>query len=131
MPDEFRDLARKSAAEAGFAHFEPDACLINRYVPGAGLGVHRDADEENPEHPIVSVSLGASAIFLWGGLRRRDALRRMPVHDGDVLVWGGPARLNYHGVRPLAKAASGALRFNLTFRKAMDPKARQQPEGNA
>ena len=123
MPDEFLQLARSAAAEAGFAHFDPDACLINRYVAGAALGVHRDADEENHEQPIVSVSIGTSAVFLWGGLRRREPLRRMPLHDGDVLVWGGPARLKYHGVLPLAHADSGALRFNLTFRRAKAPRS--------
>jgi alkylated DNA repair protein (DNA oxidative demethylase) len=118
MPNEFLTLAYNAAAEAGFANFDPDACLINRYVGGAGLGLHRDADEENPDQPIVSVSIGASAVFLWGGLTRREAVRRMPVHDGDVLVWGGPARLKYHGVLPLADAEPSALRFNLTFRRA-------------
>jgi alkylated DNA repair protein (DNA oxidative demethylase) len=128
MPDEFLNLAHHAAAEAGFAHFEPDACLINRYVAGAGLGVHRDQDEANLGQPIVSVSLGASATFLWGGLRRRDPLSRLPVHDGDVLVWGGAARLTYHGVLPLAPAEPGALRFNLTFRCAAEPKKRLQAE---
>jgi DNA oxidative demethylase len=118
MPESFLDLARTAAAEASFARFEPDACLINRYAQGAGLGVHRDHDEADVGHPIVSVSIGASAVFLWGGLRRRDPLRRLPVHDGDVLVWGGASRLTYHGVMPLKPDAQGALRFNLTFRRA-------------
>jgi len=116
MPDEFLALAHSAAAEAGFTHFEPDACLINRYAAGAGLGVHCDQDEANLGQPIVSVSLGASATFLWGGLRRRDPLRRLPVHAGDVLVWGGKARLTYHGVLPLK--ACDSYRFNLTFRRA-------------
>jgi DNA oxidative demethylase len=122
MPDSLNQLARRAAHSAGFAGFEPDVCLINRYQPGAGLGLHRDSDEADMAHPIVSISLGATAQFLWGGLRRRDALLRMPLHNGDVLVWGGPARLTYHGVSPLRSAqADGPTetqRFNLTFRRA-------------
>jgi alkylated DNA repair protein (DNA oxidative demethylase) len=118
MPADWRALAQDAAAEAGFGRFEPDACLINRYAPGAGLGVHRDHDEAELGHPIVSVSIGASAVFLWGGLRRRDPIRRITLHDGDVLVWGGPARLTYHGVMPLPPGDPQALRLNLTFRRA-------------
>ena len=118
MPEEFVSLASAAAAEAGFARFEPDACLINRYGSGAGLGLHRDHDEADLRHPIVSVSIGSSAVFLWGGVRRRDPVRRMPVHDGDVLIWGGASRLVYHGVLPLDPMDPGALRFNLTFRRA-------------
>lgn len=118
MPEEFGTRAKSVAAEAGFMHFVPDACLINRYVAGVGLGVHRDADEEDLEQPIVSVSIGESAVFLWGGLKRNEPLRRLALHDGDVLVWGGTARLTYHGVMPIAPAEPGALRFNLTFRSA-------------
>jgi alkylated DNA repair protein (DNA oxidative demethylase) len=121
MPKDFLELARTSASEVGFEHFEPDACLINRYVAGAGLGLHRDHDEANLVQPIVSVSMGASAVFLWGGQRRSDSIRRLPVHDGDVLVWGGSARLTYHGVLPLSPAKADALRFNLTFRRASEP----------
>jgi alkylated DNA repair protein (DNA oxidative demethylase) len=118
MPADWQALAQSAAAESGFGRFEPDACLINRYAPGAGLGVHRDYDEADLGHPIVSVSIGASAVFLWGGLLRRDPLRRIALHDGDVLVWGRSARLTYHGVMPLARADPQALRFNLTFRRA-------------
>jgi DNA oxidative demethylase len=118
LPDSLDQLARSAARAAGFADFAPDVCLINRYQQGAGLGVHRDSDEADMAHPIVSVSIGASAQFLWGGLRRRDALLRLPLHDGDVLVWGGPARLTYHGVSPLRSAQASAERFNLTFRRA-------------
>jgi DNA oxidative demethylase len=118
MPDELDQLARRAASAAGFEGFAPDVCLINRYQVGAGLGVHRDSDEADMAHPIVSVSIGATAQFLWGGLRRRDPLLRMPLHSGDVLVWGGPARLTYHGVSPLRSAQADALRFNLTFRRA-------------
>jgi len=118
MPDSWSALAHDAAAEAGFGRFEPDACLINRYVSGAGLGVHRDHDEADLGQPIVSVSLGVSAVFLWGGLRRRDPLRRITLDDGDVLVWGGTARLTYHGVLPLAPRDPRDARFNLTFRRA-------------
>jgi DNA oxidative demethylase len=118
MPADWLALAQSAAAESGFDQFEPDACLINRYAPGAGLGVHRDQDEADLRHPIVSVSIGAGAVFLWGGLRRRDPLRRITLQDGDVLVWGGSARLAYHGVMPLAPGDPHGLRINLTFRRA-------------
>lgn len=118
MPASFRALARQAAALGGFEGFEPDACLVNRYAPGASLGLHRDSDERDFAHPIVSVSIGASARFLWGGLRRRDPVSRLELHDGDVLVWGGPARLAYHGVAALRTASADAQRLNLTFRRA-------------
>ena len=123
MPDGLKQLAQRAAHAACFEGFAPDVCLINRYQVGAGLGVHHDSDEADMSHPIVSVSLGATAQFLWGGLRRRDPLLRMPLHSGDVLVWGGPARLTYHGVSPLRSAQTDGqtetLRFNLTFRRAV------------
>jgi DNA oxidative demethylase len=122
MPAGLKELAQRAARAAGFEGFTPDVCLINRYQVGAGLGVHCDSDEADMSQPIVSVSLGATAQFLWGGLRRRDPLRRMPLHGGDVLVWGGPARLTYHGVSPLrstqADGQTQTQRFNLTFRRA-------------
>jgi DNA oxidative demethylase len=118
MPESLFRLARRAAAAAGFEGFAPDVCLINHYQVGAGLGVHSDSDEADMAHPIVSVSLGATAQFLWGGLRRRDPLLRMPLHNGDVLVWGGPARLTYHGVSPMRSAQIDTQRFNLTFRRA-------------
>jgi DNA oxidative demethylase len=117
MPPLFLALAQKAAQAAGFEGFAPDVCLINRYQAGTALGLHRDSDEADHGHPIVSVSIGASAQFLWGGLKRRDATRKLALHDGDVLVWGGPARLTYHGVSPL-RGAEDALRLNLTFRHA-------------
>jgi alkylated DNA repair protein (DNA oxidative demethylase) len=120
MPPLFQDLAARSAAEAGFNGYDPDACLINRYVAGAKLGLHIDRDENDPWSPIVSVSLGVPAVFLWGGKARSDALRRLRVENGDVAVWGGPARFIYHGVAPLAAGdhpLTGAARINLTFRK--------------
>ena len=121
MPALFLQLARDAAAQAGFADFLPDACLINRYQPDARLSLHQDRDERDLAAPIVSVSLGLPAVFLWGGLKRKDPTRRIPLVHGDVLVWGGPDRLRYHGVLPL-KAGQHALlgeqRINLTFRRA-------------
>ena len=120
MPGKFVDLAARAAAEAGFAHYDPDACLINRYVAGAKLGLHQDRDEKDPWAPIVSVSLGLPAVFLWGGKRRADPVRRLRLESGDVAVWGGPARFVYHGVAALKDGQhplTGAARINLTFRK--------------
>ncbi|KZT15876.1 alpha-ketoglutarate-dependent dioxygenase AlkB [Acidovorax sp. GW101-3H11] len=121
MPALFRQLARDAAEAAGYPGFAPDACLINRYAPGTRLSLHQDRDEGNYDHPIVSVSLGIPAIFLWGGALRADKARRVGLWHGDVVVWGGPARLRFHGVAPLADAShamTGGLRINLTFRKA-------------
>ena len=120
MPSAFLDLAVRAAAEAGFAGYDPDACLINRYVAGAKLSLHQDRDEKDAWAPIVSVSLGLPAIFLWGGKRRADPVRRLRLESGDVVVWGGPARFVYHGVAPLKDGEhplTGAARLNLTFRK--------------
>jgi len=120
MPALFLDLARRAAAAAGFAEYHPDACLINRYAAGAKLGLHQDRDENDRWAPIVSVSLGLPAVFLWGGLRRSDPVRRLRVESGDVAVWGGPARFVYHGVAPLKAGnhpLTGEVRLNLTFRK--------------
>ncbi|RZI82943.1 MAG: DNA oxidative demethylase AlkB [Rubrivivax sp.] len=119
MPASFMALAKSAAALAGFNNFEPDACLINRYASGAALGVHQDRDEADFTQPIVSVSIGAAATFQLGGLKRADRLQSIALHDGDVLVWGGPARLRFHGVKALKPTGDGpALRHNLTFRKA-------------
>ena len=120
MPALFVDLARRAAAAGGFAEYHPDACLINRYAAGAKLGLHQDRDENDRWAPIVSVSLGLPAVFLWGGLRRSDPVRRLRVESGDVAVWGGPARFVYHGVAPLKAGnhpLTGEVRLNLTFRK--------------
>jgi alkylated DNA repair protein (DNA oxidative demethylase) len=120
MPRAFLDVAARAAAEGGFANYDPDACLINRYTAGAKLGLHQDRDEKDAWSPIVSVSLGLPAVFLWGGKRRGDPLRRLRLESGDVVVWGGPARFVYHGVAPLKDgqhALTGAARINLTFRK--------------
>ena len=121
MPPSFRALAGQAAAQAGFDGFSPEACLINRYQPGARMSLHQDKDETDFAAPIVSVSLGLPAIFLFGGLKRSDRPRRFRVEHGDIAVWGGPARLTFHGVAPLADgehALLGRQRINLTFRKA-------------
>ena len=121
MPALFRELAEKAATEAGFAGFAPEACLINRYEPGARMSLHQDRDERNMTAPIVSVSLGLPATFLFGGMKRSDKPQRYRLRHGDVVVWGGPARLAFHGVAPLADGEHGLLgrkRINLTFRRA-------------
>jgi alkylated DNA repair protein (DNA oxidative demethylase) len=121
MPKSFRSLAAEAASAAGFEGFEPDACLINRYVPGAKLSLHQDRDERQLGAPIVSVSLGLPAIFQFGGPQRADKPLRVPLRHGDVVVWGGPSRLRFHGVLPLADgdhAQLGKQRINLTFRVA-------------
>jgi alkylated DNA repair protein (DNA oxidative demethylase) len=121
MPDSFLRLAQGAAAQAGFGGFVPDACLINRYEPGARLSLHQDKNERDFGAPIVSVSLGIPAVFVFGGSNRADRTTRVPLAHGDVVVWGGPARLRYHGVLPLKSGHHplvGAYRVNLTFRKA-------------
>lgn len=120
MPEALRALARDAAARAGYPAFAPDACLVNRYAPGARLSLHQDRDEKDLRAPIVSVSLGLPAIFLWGGDARGDKARRVALQHGDVAVWGGPSRLRFHGVLALKDGEhpfAGALRINLTFRK--------------
>ena len=122
IPQSFRDLAQGAADAAGFPGFEPDACLINRYEPGARLSLHRDENERDFAAPIVSVSLGLPAVFLFGGNSRGNRPRRIALESGDVVVWGGPDRLVYHGVAPLAEGndpLTGQRRINLTFRKAL------------
>jgi DNA oxidative demethylase len=121
MPPSFRELAKQAADQAGFGGFSPDACLINRYQPGARMSLHQDKDEHDFGAPIVSVSLGLPATFLFGGLKRSDKPRRFRLQHGDIAVWGGPARLKFHGVAPLADgehSVMGRQRINLTFRKA-------------
>jgi alkylated DNA repair protein (DNA oxidative demethylase) len=121
MPAVFAKLATSAAAQGGFPGFAPDACLLNRYEPGARLSLHQDKDEMDFDAPIVSVSLGLPAVFLWGGAARGDRTKRMPLQHGDVVVWGGPARLTYHGIAPVAEGEHpllGRRRINLTFRKA-------------
>ena len=121
MPDAFSRLARQAAETAGFDGFAPDACLINRYEPGARLSLHQDKDERDHSAPIVSVSLGMDATFLFGGHQRSDRPARFPLRHGDVVVWGAEDRLRYHGVLPLKDQPHpelGSQRINLTFRKA-------------
>jgi alkylated DNA repair protein (DNA oxidative demethylase) len=121
MPAAFRSLATRAAAAAGFEGFTPDACLVNRYEPGTRLTLHQDKNERDFGAPIVSVSLGIPATFLFAGTKRSDRQKRVALEHGDVVVWGGPARLRYHGVAPLADnrhPLTGRTRFNLTFRKA-------------
>jgi alkylated DNA repair protein (DNA oxidative demethylase) len=121
MPASFADLAASAAEAAGYLHFRPDACLINRYAPGTRLSLHQDKDERDFSQPIVSVSLGLPATFLFGGLKRNDKSVRLPLQHGDVVVWGGEDRLRFHGVLPLREGQHpqlGNVRINLTFRKA-------------
>jgi len=121
MPPVFSELAARAAWSAGYASFVPDACLINRYEPGTKLSLHQDKDERDLAQPVVSVSLGLPAVFLFGGDRRADRQQAVRLVHGDVVVWGGPARLRYHGVRPLADGVHpllGRCRTNLTIRRA-------------
>lgn len=121
MPPVFSSLAARAANEAGYPEFRPDGCLINQYEPGTKLSLHQDKDERDYTQPIVSVSLGIPAVFLFGGLKRSDKTQRIPLTHGDVVVWGGPSRLRYHGVMPLKEDIHplfGNRRVNLTFRKA-------------
>jgi alkylated DNA repair protein (DNA oxidative demethylase) len=120
MPLSFCQLAGQAAAEAGFDRFAPDVCLINRYAPGSKMSLHQDRDETDFGAPIVSVSLGLPAIFMFGGLSRSDKTTRYRLEHGDIAVWGGPSRLFYHGVAPLADGehpVMGRQRINLTYRK--------------
>jgi alkylated DNA repair protein (DNA oxidative demethylase) len=122
MPAGFLELATAAAADAGYPQFRPDACLINRYEPGARLSLHQDRNERDFAHPIVSVSLGLPATFQFGGLKRIDPVRKFALRHGDVAVWGGPSRLYYHGVATLKDGhheTFGAMRINLTFRGAL------------
>ena len=121
MPAVFRELAQAAAQQAHFEHFEPDACLINRYVPGARMSLHQDKNERSFAAPIVSMSLGLPAVFQFGGFERSDKSLRIPLFHGDIVVWGGVDRLRYHGVLPLKEGQHprlGAQRINLTFRTA-------------
>jgi DNA oxidative demethylase len=121
MPREWHDLAQGAAATAGFSAFDPDSCLINSYAVGARMGLHQDRDEMDRDQPVVSVSFGLPAVFLFGGAKRTDRARRLPLLHGDVIVWGGPVRGAYHGIAPLKAGAPtifGSRRVNLTFRRA-------------
>lgn len=121
LPASFISLAQQAAKTAGFDHFNPDACLINRYDPGTRMGLHQDKNEQCFDAPIVSISLGISATFLFGGLTRACPTERVTLIHGDIVVWGGPDRLRYHGIAPIKSAAHpvvGPHRLNLTFRQA-------------
>jgi alkylated DNA repair protein (DNA oxidative demethylase) len=121
MPSALHTLGARAAAAGGFPGFAPDSCLINLYEPGARLSLHQDRNERDFAQPIVSVSLGLPAVFLLGGGKRADQTQPVALAHGDVLVFGGPARLAYHGVKPLKPGehpALGPSRINLTFRKA-------------
>ncbi|HEX6812907.1 MAG TPA: DNA oxidative demethylase AlkB [Planctomycetota bacterium] len=121
MPASFAELAESAAAAAGYPAFAPDACLVNRYEPGARMTLHQDKDERDRCQPIVSVSLGLPVVFLFGGLERKATPQRVRLEHGDVVVWGGPSRLCFHGVQPLREgehAATGRCRINLTLRCA-------------
>lgn len=129
MPESFMTLAKQAAADVGFKGFVPDACLINQYKIGASMGLHQDKNEMDFNQPIVSVSLGLSAVFLFGGLQRSDKPLKVPLQHGDVIVWGGETRLNFHGILPVKANQHRILntsldsdlsqhRVNLTFRKA-------------
>lgn len=124
MPEVFQDLAARAAALVGFENYYPDACLINRYAKGTKLSLHIDKDEEDPVSPIVSVSLGIPATFLWGGFKRADKTDKLLLNHGDVVVWGGPSRMRYHGVNAIKDGyhpQTGNTRINLTFRKVFKP----------
>ncbi|WP_112311275.1 DNA oxidative demethylase AlkB [Pseudogemmobacter bohemicus] len=131
MPALFRTLARDAAAEAGFPGFDADVCLINRYQPGAKMALHQDRDEADFSHPIVSVSLGLAAIFRFGGPSRSDPARKIPLLHGDMVVWGGPSRLNFHGInalKPGEHPLCGTARLNLTFRTATQGRELPAPQ---
>ncbi len=120
LPPLFLQLAAEAAREAGFDGYVPDACLVNRYAPGTRLSLHQDRDEDDRVAPIVSVSLGLPATFLFGGFARGDRTVRVPLQHGDVVAWGGVDRMRFHGVlpvRPGRHETVGAQRLNLTFRK--------------
>lgn len=122
LPASFARLATTAAAEAGFMDFHPDACLVNRYAPGARLSMHQDRNERRDTQPIVSVSLGVPAMFRFGGQGKDMKPIDVPLFHGDVVVWGGPSRMNYHGVLPLKEGhhpLTGEFRYNLTFRTAL------------
>ena len=120
LPQSFHDLAGRAARAAGFADFTPDGCLINRYAVGARMGLHQDLDEGDMAAPIVSVSLGLPATFQFGGRKRSDPVMKIALQHGDVAVWGGPARLAYHGVLPVKAGLhplAGDVRYNMTLRR--------------
>lgn len=123
-------LAQKAAQAAGYPHFSPNTCLLNRYESGSQMGLHQDRDERDTTQPIVSLSLGRTGLFMWGGRKRTDRVRTFPLEHGDVLVWGGPARLHYHGIKglgPHTHPLTGMTRFNITFRHVAAPSLQPPP----
>lgn len=121
MPTIFRTVALRAAEKVGFEHFNPDVAVINRYAAGTRMGLHQDRDERDLSRPIVSISLGLPAMFLFGGSTRQARARSIVLADSDVFVWGKSSRLNYHGVAPLVPGhhpRTGAYRFNITLRQA-------------
>lgn len=124
MPASFVSLAQDAAKAAGYAGFTPNACLLNRYQNDSHMGLHQDRDEGDTTHPIVSLSLGRTGLFMWGGQNRRDKIRTIALEHGDVLVWGGPARLHYHGIKglgPNPHPLTEQTRYNITFRHVVAP----------
>ena len=120
IPPVLVDFALRCAVRSGFPLFRPDSCHINRYQAGIRLGLHQDRHECDMTQPIVSISLGLECIFLFGGLQRTDAVKRILLEHGDVIVWGGPSRMRFHGVQPIKPdhhPLTGPYRYNLTFRK--------------
>lgn len=126
LPARLHHLAAQAVQQAGFPPSAIDACLINRYTLGVGMGLHQDRDEHDFSAPIVSVSFGLSATFLWGGLNRADKTEAITLNHGDILVWGGADRLRFHGIRPLKAATPPPIthplinqaRINCTLRQA-------------
>lgn len=122
IPRVLAEFAVRCAVRAGFPEFRPDACHINRYQAGTRLGMHQDRHECDLRQPIVSTSLGLECVFLLGGLQRTDAAKRILLEHGDVVVWGGPSRMRFHGVLPVKPGwhpMTGPYRYNVTFRKTV------------
>ncbi|THJ30850.1 DNA oxidative demethylase AlkB [Lampropedia aestuarii] len=121
IPAAWSALATEAAQEAGFAQFAPDTCLINQYGLDSKMALHQDRSEQDLRQPVVSISLGMSALFLWGGMQRSDKPAHVLLHHGDMVVWGGVDRLRFHGIKHLTGAPHpqlGAMRYNLTLRRA-------------
>jgi DNA oxidative demethylase len=120
IPRVLLDFSLRCAVRSGFPQFRPDSCHINRYQAGTKLGIHQDRHEFDLYQPIVSISLGLECLFLLGGFQRTDKTKRILLEHGDVIVWGGPSRMRFHGVQPLKPGhhpLTGPYRYNLTFRK--------------
>jgi len=121
LPESYLNLAKRAASKAGFNNFEPDACLINRYKLGDKLGSHQDKNEKDFAQPIVSVSIGLSAVFQIFGETRAGVKVEYLLQSGDVMVWGRKSRLAYHGIRTIKVDTLNpklTQRINITFRKS-------------